>query len=249
MLVELEELLPPHYVRLGEGQGYLNTMTNTTTSDNPIVRFLQLKEQFSTKPQKVDDSPPADHDVMTGIDDTAGATTLSLSPTEKPASVEAKDIPEYKCQWSERDLFGKVNLYSLFIRYYANQTIVKFDGIDGEWIYSNLKGPYGLVEQEDLFIGAKVTVFGRHLSISSINTAATKWIAKTEKILRKQQEAFCGRIESVNAIPCVKKTQPTASRNITRENKGIGNCNLRKLKNENARLGEQIASLGLAQLM
>lgn len=256
----------------------MNELTREESKEHPAERYIQYKEQQQREyddanRQTTDverdnnDTENADQEAIArGNDDDGGCdgtyddeyprdATLNSAmedSSKKPSAQRTKDskvIPEYYCQWSERDLFGKVNLFGLRIRYGEDSTIVKFDGIEGEWIYSALEGPYGPIQMEDLFIGAKVTVFGRHLTISSINTAATKWIEKEEKRLRKQQDEFTHKLESVNAVPCVRKPHQGTVRHITRAAKGIGQTNLRKMKNENARLGEQMAQLGLGQLM
>lgn len=154
---------------------------------------------------------------------------------------------DYHCQWNERDVFGNVSLFGLTIRYLENgTTMIRFDGIEGEWTYSALKGPYGCLEMHDLFVGAKINLFGRHLTISACNSAASKWIDKERKRLEKQQEEFRRKIESIGATPVVKKREAQTIRHITRDAKTVAQANLRLLLKENARLGEQVASLGLA---
>lgn len=154
---------------------------------------------------------------------------------------------DYKTQWNERDLFGKVTLYGLMIRYYEDHnTLIKFDGIDGEWIFTSLKGPYGRLTQHDLYIGSQVTVFGRHLTILSCNAAAVQWAEKEHKRLSKQQDLFRAKILSVGQKPCVLKPEAQTIKHITRDQKAIVHVNLRKMMNENARLGEQLSSLGLS---
>jgi hypothetical protein len=157
---------------------------------------------------------------------------------------------DYHCQWSERDIFGKVTLYGLTIRFLENgDTLLKFDGIDGEWTFTSLKGPYGCLEMYDLYIGAKINVFGRHLTISSANAAACHWIQSEQARLEKQQDEFRKKIELLGEVPCVKKKLTNTIRHITRNEKTAGQTNLRQILKDNARLGEQLANLGLgAQL-
>lgn len=155
---------------------------------------------------------------------------------------------DYHCQWTERDLNGDISMYGLTIRYQKNRTtMIKFDGIDATWTYTALKGPYGCLEMHDLFVGAKVTLFGRHLTISAANSAACKWISKEKKRLEKQQEEFRRKVESIGEIPCVKRKDSSNVKDITRVGKLDEQTNLRLLLKENARLGEQLANLGLAQ--
>eukprot|EP01031_Cornospumella_fuschlensis_P045655 gene45655-55883_t len=159
---------------------------------------------------------------------------------------------DYHCQWSERDVFGKVTLYGLTLRVFPDEvgkTLLKFDGMDGEWEYIALKGPYGSLELHDLYIGAKVSVFGRHLTISSANRAAVHFIDEERRRLMRQQEAFRQKIESLGHVPVVRKAESHAVKHIVRDHKTKGHVNLRALMKDNAKLGEQLASLGLAAHM
>ena len=157
---------------------------------------------------------------------------------------------EYHCQWNERDLFGKVSLYGLTFRYYveSHKTLIKFDGLVGEWVYSVLQGPYGPLEHIDFFIGAKIKVFGRQVTISSASGSSIKWIENERKKLERQQNRFREKIVSVGQVPCVRARQIETVRHITRgSDTGVvpGHTDLRKLLQHNARLGEQLVSLGL----
>jgi len=180
-----------------------------------------------------------------------------ITPSEEQLGkniVAEVDLPtgkfyEYHCQWTERDLFGKVNLYGLTLRYYeeSHKTVIRFDGIVGDWVYSMIQGPYGPLEHKDFFVGAKITVFGRHLTISSASGTAIRWIERERKRLEKQQEMFREKIMAVGKVPCVKGKPTDIVRHITR---GApiepGHADLRKISMINARLGEQLASLGLS---
>lgn len=173
-----------------------------------------------------------------------GRDTRKSTGTGKSGGVKY----DYHCQWNERDLFGKVSLYGLTIRFLENgDTLVKFDGIEGAWTYTALKGPYGTLEMADLFIGAKINVFGRHLTISSANAAACHWIHDESRRLRHQQNEFRKKIEAIGEVPCIRKKVVETVRHITRNTKTMGQTNIRQLMKENARLGEQLANLGLAQ--
>lgn len=155
---------------------------------------------------------------------------------------------EYHCQWSERDLFGKVSLYGLTFRYYeqSQKTLIRFDGLLGDWVYSVLQGPYGPLEHIDFFIGAKIKVFGRQVTISSASGSAIRWIEAQRKRLEKQQERFREKILAVGQVPCVKPKAPDVVRHITRgDSSEAGHTDLRKLMMVNAKLGEQLVSLGL----
>ncbi|KAJ1420794.1 hypothetical protein B484DRAFT_433427 [Ochromonadaceae sp. CCMP2298] len=183
--------------------------------------------------------------------DVAVETAGPQAGLEGIADLQVLDMPsgkhfEYHCQWNERDLFGKVNLYGLTLRYYEDcRTLIRFDGLVGEWVFSTLRGAYGPIDQYDLYIGAKITVFGRHLTISSASGSAMRWIEREKRRLEKHQEYFREMICNVGKVPCVRGKDATVIKHITRD-KAPGQVDLRRLQSETARLGEQIASLGLA---
>lgn len=160
---------------------------------------------------------------------------------------------EFRCNWKEKGLFGNTNAFSLLIRYFADgRTAIQFDGIDGKWEYSTLQGPYGPVDRYDLFVGSKIKIFGRHLTISSCNATVCHAIEMEGKKLMKKQHWLQSRIESVGGTPVVKRRQDaggTVIRNIERNSKSYGSCNLRRLYNMNCKLKEQLVELGLIQLL
>jgi hypothetical protein len=199
----------------------------------------------SSRPQSTVDFMPDSRHSSPNINEFFGTRTEPLFPD----LVNTKEcFYDYHCQWTERDIHGDVSMYGLTIRYQKNgTTMIKFDGIDATWTYTALKGPYGCLEMHDLFIGAQITLFGRHLTISAANSAACKWISKEKKRLEKQQEEFRRKIESIGEIPCVRRKDTSNVKNITRVGKLDEQTNLRLLLKENARLGEQLAKLGLAQ--
>lgn len=111
------------------------------------------------------------------------------------------------------------------------------------------RGPHGPIERHDLFIGAKVKVFGRHLTITTASASTCHWIDVEGKRLLKQQEWLREKIESVRATPCVRRPVPLAIKHIVRASRSAGNTDLRRLLDQNAKLGEQAANLGLAQCL
>jgi len=155
---------------------------------------------------------------------------------------------DFHCHWKELGLFGDTNSYGLTIRFNIEDgsSIVKFDGVDAKWYMNALEGPYGPVERWDLFIGAKVRIFGRHLTITSANASVCHWNDVQAKKLLKKQEWLRQKIESVGAVPIVRRQVPVCIKNIVRASKAEGRSDLRRIFNENAKLYEQLAKLGLS---
>lgn len=227
-----------------------NTNTNTQVNTDPDSEPVPTEESSPTA--DIANEPFTATEASNQFTEEANNT---MSADQAGTATPELDLPtgkyyEFHCQWSERDLFGKVNLYGLTLRFYVEQqrTLIKFDGLVGEWVYSVIKGPYGPMEHMDFFIGARVNVFGRHLTISSASGSAIRWIEKERKRLEKQQEYFREKIMAVGQVPCIKGKDATIVRHITRATDNLpGHTDLRKLLQCNARLGSQLAALGLSE--
>jgi hypothetical protein len=164
------------------------------------------------------------------------------------ARMKGMKYTDFRCMWKEFGLMGETNSYGLVIRYYPDgQTVIKFDGVEGMWHLSKLVGPYGPIDRYDLFVGAKVTVFGRHMSIASCSASTCRWIEEEGRRLAQQQEWLQQRIESVGAVPLVQRAPPVGPNSAQgRSGKPAGSDDLRRRANENAKLAEQLAGLGMA---
>jgi hypothetical protein len=153
---------------------------------------------------------------------------------------------DFRCLWKELGLFGNVNSYGLTIRYFEDgQTVIKFDGLDGQWVFSQLQGNHGPIERYDLFVGAKVRVFGRHLTISSTNASTCQWIDEEGKRLLKRQDWLQSKIEAVGGVPVVRRNEPIGVKCNFTKKANSGNADLRRIFTENTKLMEQFSALGL----
>ena len=160
------------------------------------------------------------------------------------------EFVDFRCVWREAGLFG-IKSFGLVIRYFEDNgnILVKFDGIEGEWRLSALEGPYGPIDRNDLFVGGKIQLFGRSLTISAANASVCHWIDVEGKRLQNMIKWLQTKIETVGAVPIIRREAPTMTSNIQRSSKAEGHQNLRKLKAEIAKLGEQLAYLGLSHLL
>lgn len=168
-----------------------------------------------------------------------------------PLQHKVNKYNDFHCHWKELGLFGDTNSYGLTIRYNIEDgsSIIKFDGVDAKWYMNALEGAYGPVERWDLFIGAKVKIFGRHLTITSANASVCHWNDVQAKKLQKKQEWLRQKIESVGAVPIVRRQVPVCIKHIVRASKAEGRTDLRRLFNENTKLYEQLVKLGLGHVL
>lgn len=89
---------------------------------------------------------------------TARELITEITETNKNSHDDVNTCLEFKCTWKEIGLFGDTNIFGLTIRYCIDHdnTSIRFDGVQGEWVYSALDGAYGPVTRHDLFIGCKI---------------------------------------------------------------------------------------------
>eukprot|EP01038_Epipyxis_sp_PR26KG_P006263 gene6263-8624_t len=252
------------------GPIFMNEITGEESKIHPFQMYLNAKEKLYKAKQinngdnnemlaidtdggnffENDNISPVQHDNNSdNIPFSRADLDLSIHNASNNPQSTIKYEFEYYCKWSERDAEGKALIYGLTISYTDNEetqqkTMIKFDGVQGEWIYSALKGPYGAITKHDLFIGAKLKIFGRNISICAMNRKAQAWVEKEIKKLEKKKLLFQNKIESVGLNPVIRKREVEVTRNITREQKPV---DLRKLLNDIAKLGDQLLSLGLAQ--
>ena len=255
--------VPPPWV-LREGS-YHNDVTGETISEHPVQRALNrsASDKLPGEPEtkgEVDILPPESSETAPNgrpfleIDTKASNNVTQLEPLDTRAAdkLTAKasrgKYTDYRCMWKEVGLFGDTNSYGLTLRYFEDGSAeVKFDGVEGMWVATQLEGHYGPIDRIDLFVGAKIKVFGRHLSINSTGASATQWIEEEGKRLMKQQNWLQERVESVGKVPVVRRPPPLGPLQFSgRSSKPAGSDNLRMITMENAKLNEQLAGLGMS---
>lgn len=244
---DLLSLLPPHWIEKQDGSGYINEVTGEQSSIHPGKKYLE-KVQQTLKENSLDESGNLKRSFM---DEKEKLDNLLETKERSSQTIVKEKYFDYRTTWTERDVQGQPDVYGLCIRYFVSQKLflVRFDGLGQDWVDANLQGNYGPITLHDLFIGAKVNVFGRHITISSANGSAIQFIESEGKKLQKQQEYFQSKIESIGKVPIVRRKKPEIVHHITRNPSPPGHVNLRLLINENARLGEHIAELGIAQMI
>ena len=231
---------------------YMNDITNDITTVHPLLRLIaERKEAEELKSNSVIDEILDYGDRVTnggGISRPETANTESNGTSFLEGSRNLTYC-EFKCVWKEIGLFRERSVLGLTIRYNTSDAriSVRFDGSGGEWEYPSLDGPYGPVTRNDLFIGSKIKIFGKTLTISVANREAIEWIQKEYKKMLAHQSSMQKRIEKCGSVPVVTRMYVPPSLSVRRDGLGFGGkCDLRKLHNENARLGEQLVTIGIS---
>lgn len=243
------------------GDGYNNEVMSPDSRQNIHAYHEQLaasagSERPPSQPTATQNPPSQQQDIVLPplVGDAVVPATAGLSFRSSEAAKDPNDeFVEFRCNWKEKGLFGDTKAFGLVIRYSSSQkTMVRFDDVDAKWEFSQLEGPYGALSRYDMFVGAKVKIFGRPLTICSCNATVCHAIEVEGQRLNKKQQWLQSKIESVGMQPCVRRTADaggTVIRNISRSSKSYGSANLRKISIANMKLREQMISLGLQQVL
>jgi hypothetical protein len=245
--------LPPPWRRNTTGAGYINELTHEFSEVHPFQRILGRRQDDLNKEREAEEKKQLvlkeEDEEEERDEETNNILTTTINEITANQSSLNRNYFEYRCTWSELGLFGDKKAFGLTIRFYDDQrAAVRFDGVDGTWHFSALEGLYGPVENIDLFVGARIKVFGRNLTIGACSGDAMRWNEKEAQKLLKQQEKLINKIEAVGVRPIVKRPTAKGSASFSRDG-GVGGKNdLRRLTNELNRLGEQVANLGLVNI-
>jgi len=222
---------PPPWIRVpsSDGDYFLNDETGEETFENPYLRFLSLSERLTQTSGKQSDN------------------YLGINEDEN----ESHSFVQFRCAWQEPLYSGNLKSFGVLIRYFDidKHVEIKFDGIEGEWTYSYLEGDYGPVDRFDLYLGARVKLFGRSLSITSASPQVIEWIDNEAKIMENKRAWLQEKIESLGAVPVVRRKPPQIVRNILRGVITGGRANLRALRSDIFKLEDQMVNLGLQHLL
>lgn len=170
--------LPPPWKKMGDI--YVHDITGEESSEHPFQRMKSLRNVLNNSNRSInyekDDNKIIETDLVLGINEDDKNNTSFLSEREnfqlnsfqntnlesslsnKNGKTKTKALYfDFRCHWKELNLFGEKQSFGLTIRYYDEdgRTIVKFDGLDGGWHLTTLEGPYGPLDRNDLFLGAK----------------------------------------------------------------------------------------------
>jgi len=240
---------PPWRKERDEATGedvFINDVSGEKTDTHPLLAHIDKKQQHLDQSQE----QPSTAGTEEGSDSKV-TTMRSEFAEEKVEDFCGGEHLDFRCEWKEIGLKGNILSYGITLKYFIEDQHFElvFDGVDATWKYSKLDGKYGPVDKYDLFIGSKITLFGRHLSISSTNCDICRLIDNTESKLKKKRAYLQEKIETLGVTPVVRRATQERVRNITRSSSKTGHGNLRQLRNEILKLSEQMGDLGLAHLL
>lgn len=167
-----------------------------------------------------------------------------------PTSSSSEGFADFRCEWQETGLFGDTSAFGLTIRFFPGdgRALVRLDGEGRRWEPAAVTTRHGAAERWDMFVGSKVVVFGRTLSIGSSSFEVCREIERLGDRLRARQSWLRSRVEAVGGVPVVRGPglEPLV---LDFRHTSSGRSNLRKLATENNRLAEQLCALGMGHLL
>jgi hypothetical protein len=168
--------LPPPWrcVQRDDAVIYINDLTGEETTTHPLAEYF-------ADTGNADDTSTVEYKEL-----------QEVSPEEeeqhKTNEHQHRYLP-FRCEWKEVTLNGLAKAYGMDLLYFQDDKHfeITFDGVHASWILSKIDGPYGPIDEKDLFIGAKIHVFGRHLSITSSNSHVCHMVDKRAEALMKRR--------------------------------------------------------------
>lgn len=244
-----------------EGEGgvrYINDVTGEVSDTHPLANYFQQQQSSGeNKNQKTTEEMVNEE-----------GSQIEYHPEEELSVSTSEDqMLLFRCEWKEIGLLGQVLSYGMNLCFYRDDHHfeITFDGVRACWKFTRIDGPYGPLDEDDLFIGSKITVFDRHLTITSANSHVCQMIDHKGQLLKKRISWLQSKLESIGdpipthiplliissigAVPVVKRETKAPTQHIIRSSKAFGTDNLRRLRNEIAKLCEQMGSLGIGHLV
>lgn len=242
--------VPPPWTAVAcEGEGgepivkYVHDVSKEEIFEHPLVRLQRRQESR----QKLEVGAGAADESLERT--TEGTDRLPIPEVDagEDAGDEPGEFSDFNCKWKESSIGEKDRYYTLILRYYneSGRAAVKFVGLSGAWKYSLLQGPYGPITRYDLFIGAQITLFGRHLTIRATSANVCHWIDEEAALLEKQRLWLQDKISSTGIVPVVRKEPHKQLHHVERLTSTTGTKNLRKIHIQICKLREQLCDLGL----
>jgi hypothetical protein len=161
----------------GESVVYINEVTGEKSDVHPLANYFNQNEASQSV-----ESP--------------------LFSASKLSTDEKSESLLFRCEWKEIGLMGNIYSYGMSLCYFPSDYHIEisFDGVDALWSFSRVDGPYGPIDENDLFIGSKITIFDRHLTITSANAHICHLIDTKELVLKKRRAWLQAKIETVGKI-------------------------------------------------
>jgi hypothetical protein len=172
----------------GESVRYINDVTGEVSDAHPLANYFQQQKEENEK---------------TDLAEEEGSQIIYLPEEEISVSGSEDQMLLFRCEWKEVGLLGHVLSYGMNLCFYRDDHHfeVTFDGVRACWKFTRIDGPYGPLNEDDLFIGSKITVFDRHLTITSANSHVCQMIDHKGQLLKKRISWLQSKLESIGKIP------------------------------------------------
>ena len=186
--------LPPPWREeiLGDEIVYVNGLNGRKTNTHPLQEYFSQNVEDAENCSSIEynQSPIAANPPIEYNQDESPAS-LKKSSSRRPAFLP------FRCEWKEVTLNGLCKTYGMDLLYFLDDKKfeITFDGVHASWVLSRIDGPYGPLDETDLFIGAKIKIFDRHLSITSSNSHVCLMIDKRAEALIKRRNWLQQKIE------------------------------------------------------
>lgn len=231
---------PPWRIILSDGSPlYINDISGEQTITHPLKDFLLLRTNETNSHKEL----VFEETIVGRIQDDNEDSDCNNS-----AHSVAYD---FNCEWKEIGLMGRTLSYTMVLSYFLDDKHfeIRFHGVNAVWRYNKLEGIYGPIELIDLFVGNKIVIFDRHLTITSTTLEICNMIDHEAQKLQKHKAYLQSKLDKVGVIPVIRRETPSTTRHITRASSKSGTCNLRKIHIDICKLNEQLVDLGLSHFV
>lgn len=231
---------------------YVHDVTGEATTEHPLARLQRRQEERRRLAEQGDGLGPG---AEQADGQPSGPRSSEVAPHSPIPEVDAgedvqdesADYSDFDCKWKECSAGTKDRYYSVTLRYFndSGRMAVRFTGLSAVWKYSTLQGVYGPLTRYDLFIGAQITLFSRHLTVKTTTANVCHWIDNEAELLERQRLWLQEKISSSGVVPVVRKEPHLQLRHVERLTSTTGTKNLRKIHIQVCKLREQLCDLGL----
>lgn len=201
---------PPPWRRIitNEKTYYINDISGEETDIHPLTSYFnqlneKKKKQTTQFTEKLLDEETSRQIINEDDqeDQKNEEKQLEYSHQQYQEEIEEESLL-FRCEWKEIGLLGHVLSYGMNLLFFPNDQHfeITFDGVRACWRFSRIDGPYGPIDEDDLFIGSKIIVFDRHLTITSANSDICRMIDAKGLLLKKRISWLQAKLEAIGKL-------------------------------------------------